>query len=33
MASHDKLMVDKAKKRVVRVEGGKIIEDTQRGIY
>jgi cell division transport system ATP-binding protein len=33
MASHNKLMVDKAKKRVVRVEGGKIIEDTQRGIY
>lgn len=33
MASHNKLMVDKAKKRVVRVEGGKIIEDTQRGRY
>lgn len=33
MASHNKLMVDKAKKRVVRVERGKIIEDTQRGIY
>jgi len=33
MASHDKLMVDKAKKRVVRVERGRIIEDTQRGIY
>lgn len=33
MASHDKLMVDRAKKRVVRVERGRIIEDTQRGIY
>lgn len=33
MASHNKLIVDKAKKRVVRVERGKIIEDTQRGIY
>ncbi len=33
MASHDKLMVDKAKKRVVRVERGRIIEDNQRGIY
>jgi cell division transport system ATP-binding protein len=33
MASHDKLMVDKAKKRVLRVERGRIIEDTQRGIY
>ena len=33
MASHDKLMIDKAKKRVVRVERGRIIEDTQRGIY
>jgi len=33
MASHDKLMVDKARKRVIRVERGRIIEDTQRGIY
>jgi cell division transport system ATP-binding protein len=33
MASHNKLIVDKAKKRVIRVERGKIIEDTQRGIY
>ena len=33
MASHDKLMVDKAKKRVVRLERGRIIEDTQRGLY
>jgi len=33
MASHDKLMVDKAKKRIVRLERGRIIEDTQRGIY
>ena len=33
MASHDKLMVDKAKKRVVRLERGRIIEDTQRGTY
>ena len=33
MASHDKLMIDKAKKRVVRVERGRVIEDTQRGTY
>jgi len=33
MASHDKLMVDKAKKRIVRLERGRIIEDMQRGIY
>jgi cell division transport system ATP-binding protein len=33
MASHDKLMIDKAKKRIVRLERGRIIEDTQRGIY
>jgi len=33
MASHDKLMVDKAKKRVVRLDQGRIIEDTQRGVY
>ena len=33
MATHDKLMVDKAKKRVVRVEQGRVIEDTQRGVY
>jgi cell division transport system ATP-binding protein len=33
MASHDKLMIDKAKKRVVRLERGRIIEDTQRGTY
>lgn len=33
MATHDKLMVDKAKKRVLRVVYGKIIEDTQKGKY
>jgi len=33
IATHDKLMVDKAKKRVIRLEQGRIIEDTQRGIY
>jgi cell division transport system ATP-binding protein len=33
MATHDKLMVDKAKKRVLRVGYGKIIEDTQKGKY
>lgn len=33
MATHDKLMVDKAKKRVLRVGNGKIVEDTQRGKY
>jgi cell division transport system ATP-binding protein len=33
MASHDKLMIDKAKKRIVRLDRGRIIEDIQRGIY
>jgi len=33
MATHDKLMVDKAKKRVLRVERGEIVEDTQKGFY
>jgi len=33
MATHDKLMVDKAKKRVIRVGNGKIIEDVLRGKY
>ena len=33
MASHDKLMIDKAKKRVVRLERGRIMEDTQKGTY
>jgi len=33
MASHDKLMVDKAQKRVIRIEKGEISSDTQKGIY
>ena len=33
MASHDKLMIDKAKKRILRLERGRIIEDMQRGKY
>lgn len=33
MASHDKLMVDRAQKRVIRIERGKVASDTQRGIY
>jgi cell division transport system ATP-binding protein len=33
MASHDKLMIDKAKKRILRLERGRIIEDIQRGKY
>jgi len=33
MASHDKIMVDKARKRVIRIEQGQIKEDIQRGIY
>ncbi len=33
MASHDKLMVDRAKKRVIRLDQGHIIEDNPRGIY
>ena len=33
MASHDKLMVDKAQKRVIRIEKGEIASDTQKGIY
>jgi cell division transport system ATP-binding protein len=33
VASHDKLMVDRAKKRVIRIEQGEITSDTQKGIY
>jgi cell division transport system ATP-binding protein len=33
VASHDKLMVDKAQKRVIRVERGEVVSDTQKGIY
>ncbi|MDI9597812.1 MAG: cell division ATP-binding protein FtsE [Atribacterota bacterium] len=33
VASHDKLIVDKAQKRVVRIEGGKVASDTKKGIY
>jgi len=33
MATHDKLMVDKAKKRVLRIVNGKIIEDVEKGKY
>ena len=33
MATHDKLMVDKSKKRILRVDQGKVIEDTLRGLY
>jgi len=33
MASHDKIMVDKARKRVIRLEQGQIKEDIQRGMY
>jgi len=33
MASHDKLMVDRARKRVIRLEQGRIVEDLPKGIY
>ena len=33
VASHDKLMVDKAQKRVIRIEQGQIKSDTQKGNY
>ncbi len=33
MASHDKMIVDKMKKRVVRMEAGRIIEDVEKGVY
>ena len=33
VASHDKLMVDKAQKRVIKIERGEIASDTQKGIY
>lgn len=33
VASHDKLMVDKAQKRVVRIENGQITADNQKGNY
>jgi len=33
VASHDKLMVDKAQKRVIRIERGEVVSDTQKGIY
>jgi cell division transport system ATP-binding protein len=33
MATHDKDIVNKLKKRVVEIEGGKIVRDQQRGRY
>jgi cell division transport system ATP-binding protein len=33
VASHDKLMVDKAQKRVIRLEQGEVVSDTKKGIY
>ncbi|GAB4116888.1 MAG: cell division ATP-binding protein FtsE [Candidatus Caldatribacteriota bacterium] len=33
MASHDKLMVDQAKKRIIRLDRGHIIEDNPKGTY
>ncbi len=33
VASHDKLMVDKAQKRVIRLEQGRIVSDAMKGIY
>lgn len=33
MASHDKLMVNKARKRIIRLEQGRIVEDIQKGKY
>lgn len=33
VASHDKLIVDKAQKRVIRIERGEVVSDTKKGIY
>lgn len=33
VASHDKLMVDKAQKRVVRLEQGRVVSDSKKGTY
>ncbi len=33
IASHDKLMVDQAKKRIIRLDRGHIIEDNPKGTY
>ena len=33
MASHDKLMVDRAQKRVIRLEQGRLVSDTMKGVY
>ena len=33
MASHDKLMVDRAQKRVIRLEQGNLVSDTMKGVY
>ncbi len=33
MASHNKMIVDKMGKRVVRMEYGRIVEDVAKGVY
>lgn len=33
MASHDKMIVDKMKRRVVRMDAGSIVEDVDMGVY
>lgn len=33
MASHDKLMVDRAQKRVIRLEQGRLVSDAMKGVY
>ncbi len=33
MASHNKMIVDKMGKRVVRMEAGRVIEDVMKGVY
>ncbi len=33
MASHNKMIVDKMGKRVVRMESGRIVEDVEKGVY
>lgn len=33
VASHDKLMVDQAQKRVIRLEQGEVVSDIEKGIY
>jgi cell division transport system ATP-binding protein len=33
MATHDATIVDQMRKRVIELEGGKLIRDQERGVY